>query len=248
MKMELDGELAVLTLDHGRANAMGPAFLKAFDDLFAQATRSPARAIVLTGAGRSFSAGLDLPNLIGLDRATMRSFITAFEESMLRVFQEGRPVVAALNGHAIAGGCVLALQADLRIMAEGTARMGLNEVALGIGLPAEVLLSARAQLPPASLVPVCLEGRLFGPAEARAVGLVDEVVAPEAVLPRALERARALAQGGQQAVAQVKRALRRPVLEAVAASRAGETEAWLDTWFGTEARQRLQATVDRLTR
>ena len=247
MQLESIEDIAVVRLDAGKANAMNPAFLAGFSRLLDQLEASTRAAVVIVGAGNAFSAGLDLPSLLPLDRDTMRSFIGLFEATMLRVFQIPRPVVAAVNGHAIAGGCVLALQADVRIAAAGNARLGLSEVAIGIGLPSSVMETLRAQLPPASLVPIALEARLCGVEEALKLGLIDEVVSPDSLLPRAIERARTLAAGGAAAFAQVKLGLRRPALELIERRREVEAEAWLDTWFSPEGQRRLQAAVDRIT-
>src|SRR6267378_127387 len=93
-------------------------------------------------------------------RVTMRGFIRRFDAVMLRIFELPIPLIAAVNGHAVAGGCVLALQADIRIGADREARIGLNETQLGIGLPAPVVETLRWQVPGSSLAPLALEGRL----------------------------------------------------------------------------------------
>ncbi len=246
MELETLDDVAVLRLANGKANAMSETFLARLNQLLDRLAESPARAAVLIGTGNAFSAGLDLPSLIPLSRDVMRGFIGEFEATMLRVFRLARPVVAAVNGHAIAGGCVLALQADARIAAAGGAKIGLNETALGIGLPAAVLETLRCQVPPASLVPVALEGRLFGVEDARRLGLVDEVVEPAALEARAVERARALGAAGADAFAQVKAGLRRAALETIERRRAAEAEAWLDTWFSAEAQRRLRDAVAKI--
>jgi enoyl-CoA hydratase len=157
------------------------------------------------------------------------------------------PVVAAINGHAIAGGCVLALMCDARIAAAGAARIGLNEVQLGIGLPAVVVEPLRLRVPPSSLTAIALEGRLFGVDAARAAGLVDEVVPPGDLEACALARAAELGRASRAAYAQVKRALIRPALEAIDARGVAEREAWLDTWFSAPAQALLRAAVARIT-
>src|SRR3989475_9437149 len=168
MRIERNGEVALIRLENGKANAIGPSFLDRLEAPPGQP--GDARAAVITGQGSAFSAGLDLPTLVDLDRVRMRAFVLRFETAMMRVFEVPIPVVAAVNGHAVAGGCVLALQADHRVMADGEARIGLKEARLGIGLPSVVVETLRAQVPASALVPVALEGLLFSPAEALRIG------------------------------------------------------------------------------
>lgn len=241
-------DIALLKLQEGKANAMSADVLDAIERLVDGFEAGPARAAVLTGYERFFSAGLALPLLIDLDRPAMRRFITRFGQVMLRVFSCPRPIVAAVNGHAIAGGCVLALQCDWRIMVDGDARIGLNETQLGIGLPSSVLRPLELAVPAASLVPIAYEGRLFAPGEAHALGLVHELAPAAELERRAIERARALGAVPAAALAQVKLGLRRPTMQAIAAQAAEETERWLDTWFSTEARARLGEAVAKLRR
>ena len=214
MHVERDRELAILRMQAGKANAMNPTLVRRLAELCDEIEADHARALVITGDGRSFSAGLALPQLIDLDRATMRAFMADFKAAMVRVFTLPMPVIAAIDGHAIAGGCVLAGQCDVRIAADRSLKIGVNEVQLGIGLPAMVIESLRLILPPSSLVPVAFAGGLFEPRQALALGLLDEVVAGDRLLDRACERARELAAIPTAAYAQVKLAWRRPAIEA----------------------------------
>jgi enoyl-CoA hydratase len=242
-------DVMLLRLQGGKANAMSPAVLDLIERLIDDFERSPARAAVLVGYERYFSAGLALPLLVDLDRAAMKAFIERFGEVMLRVFRCARPIVAAVNGHAIAGGCVLAPQCDWRIMVDGAdAKIGLNETQLGIGLPSSVLEPLKLAVPAPSLVPIAYEGRLFAPTEALALGLVHELAPAGQLEARAMQRALALASVPSTAVAQVKLGLRRGALDAIRARSAEETERWLDTWFAPPARERLQAAVQKLRR
>jgi enoyl-CoA hydratase len=244
MRIEQVGDVALLRLEAGKANAIGLEFLSALDALVGRL--AGARAAVMTGQGKAFCAGLDLPALIDLDRATMRGFMRRFEEVMLRIFQLPMPLVAAVNGHAIAGGCVLAMQADLRIAADRESRIGLNETQLGIGLPPVVLETLRFQVLPTSLPALTMEGRLFTPREALQLGLVHEL-APEAdLLETALRRAAALAALPPAGVRQVKADLRRAAARAARDSSAEQAEQWLDSWFDPGAQERLRAAVARL--
>src|SRR2546426_5060956 len=133
MRIERDGEVALIRLENGKANAIGPSFLDRLEALLGQL--GDARAAVITGQGSAFSAGLDLPTLVDLDRVRMRAFVLRFETAMMRVFELPIPLVAAVNGHAVAGGGGVGVRADVRIGADREARIGLNETQLGIGLP-----------------------------------------------------------------------------------------------------------------
>jgi enoyl-CoA hydratase len=246
MEIERIDEVALLRLRGGKANAMSADFLAGVQRLFDAVESSDAAAVVLTGYEGYFSAGLALPLLVNLDRPAMATFIDLFGNTMLRVFRCERPVVAAINGHAIAGGCVLALQADARLIAEGKPKIGLNEVRLGIGLPATVIEPLRLQVPPTSLTPIALDGALFTPDEALRLGLVHEVLPADQLLARAVARARELARSPLPGYAQAKRALRRPAVDAILAHGAAEREAWLDTWFSDTARVRLLDVVAKL--
>jgi len=244
MRIERRGEVALLRLENGKANAIGPSFLDRLDALLREI--GDARAAVITGQGSAFSAGLDLPALIDLDRTAMRAFILRFEAVMLRVFELPIPAVAAVNGHAVAGGCVLALQADLRIGADREARIGLNEAQLGIGLPAAVVETLRFQVPGSSLAPIAMEGRLFSPREALRLGLLHEVVPEGELVERAVQRAAALAALPPPGLRMVKQSLRGNVAAAARATGAAEAERWLDTWFSEAPQRVLRQTVARL--
>lgn len=236
MRIERQGRVAVLVLEWGKANAMNHGFLDALDGLLDGV--GDAGAAVITGQGSIFSAGLDLPALVDLPAASFRAFMDRFTEVMLRIFELPVPVVAAVNGHAIAGGCALALQADVRIMAGG--KIGLTEAQLGLGLPPVILEVLRAQVPARSLVPIALEGRLLSPEEALALGLVDEVAADARAA--AVLRAAQLATPG---AAEIKAALRAPVAERV---RAAGNGSWTQTWQKPATQELIRAAVARLTK
>jgi enoyl-CoA hydratase/carnithine racemase len=245
MKLERTDSVAVLHLIGGKANAMSAPLLERLHDLVEQAELSGAKALVITGYETFFSAGLSLPPLVGLERDAMRAFMLVFERAMLRVFRCGLPVVAAVNGHAVAGGCVLALQCDVRLMADGPYKIGLNEVRIGLGLPASVIETLRLAVGVVAQREIALGGALYLPEDAKRVGLVDEVVPTADLLPRAIARA---GQATGLAYAQIKRALRQPALDAYAARAETERERWLDTWYAPEAQRFVAETVARLSK
>lgn len=248
MELSRDEGVAVLRMRAGKANSMGPAFVRELAARVEELTASDAACAVITGDGRFFSAGLALPELYELDRDAMRAFMLEFERVMEAAYSLPMPVVAAIDGHAIAGGCVLALSCERRLIAADAGRIGLSEVALGIGLPPSALEPLREAVPASSLGPIALEGRLLEPEAAPALGLVDEVLPRDALEPRAIELARALGANGRAAHAQIKGALRAPALERMRRARAIELERWLDTWFSELARARLGEAVAKLAR
>jgi enoyl-CoA hydratase len=245
VNLEIHDGVALLTMNAGKANAIGSEWLDRMRRLVEEVSQREARALVLTGYETFFSAGLDLPSLVSLSRSEMETFIGRFGDLMLELFLLPLPVVAAVNGHAVAGGCVLALQADVRIMADRDARIGLNEVALGIGLPAVVVETLRCQVPAASLLPIAVEGKLLSPGEAHALGLVHEVVAGDRLVERALARARELAALPGPAFRHIKGGIRGPIAERMR-SAARDSERWVDTWVSPEGQERVRAAVARL--
>jgi enoyl-CoA hydratase len=246
MRLERLDQVALLRMNTGKANAIGPAFLDGLNSRLDEL--GDARALVLTGYEGFFCAGLDLPTLLDFDETRMRAFISRFSSTMVRVFSLDLPVVAAVNGHAVAGGCVLMMQADVRLAVDGSAQkvvIGLNEVPLGIGLPTVVVETLRAQVPPPSLLPVALEGRLLSPPQALALGLVESLHPAGELVDRALERARGLAELPASSFASVKRSLRGPIIDAL--NRAPDDPArWTQTWFSAGGQARIRAAVAKL--
>jgi enoyl-CoA hydratase len=244
ISVEDRGGVALVRMDDGKANAMQQRFLEDFDRALASAEK--ADAVVVIGARKIFSAGLDLPALVELSRPAIEALMEHFHETMRRTFLWPAPVVAAVNGHAIAGGCVLAMQADRRVMAEGDAKIGINEVQLGLPLPVVVIETFRAQLSPAQLARTAQEGTLFSPAEALEAGIVHATAPADSVEERALATARNLASVGRPAFSAVKGDLRRPAADALDRGRSDDGRAWLDVWFSDPARRRIGEVVARL--
>jgi enoyl-CoA hydratase len=233
--------VAVLSLELGRGNAIDPAFITALHAALDEAERSEARALVITGKGRVFCGGLDLPAIHAFDRAAVEHFVDAFDGLFRRVLAFERPVVAAINGHAIAGGCVLAMACDLRVMADGPFQIGLNEVQLGIPFPPATFEIARRATPAAAQSQVILQGRRFSPAEALALGLVHRLTGERGVLADAVDEARVFAAAGPAAVRAVKADLVAPVLARIDAVTAERRAHFLDLWFGADAQGRIAA-------
>lgn len=162
-----------IKMDGAGKNALGTDMLLFLREKLADAAGKP---VLLTGSGDAFSAGLNLKEVASLDEEKMLEFLRLFEQVMTTLYLYPWPVVAAVNGHAIAGGCVLALGCDHRVMTSNSrAKIGLNESALGVRFPPRTFVMVRRRLSPQHADRLLLGAGLFAPDEALALGLVDEV-------------------------------------------------------------------------
>lgn len=241
-----DGDVAILRLEEPRANALSRATIGALAKLLYQVEQSDARALVLTGRGRVFGAGLDLVEASAFDRPALASFVDAFEALFLQLFAFRLPVVAAVNGHAIAGGAVLALACDARVLpAHDDAELALTEVELGIPLPSAALEVARFAIPQERWTEAIAGARRYRPADALVAGLAHERA--DDVVAAALARAQAFAALGAAAVQQVKRDLRHDALTHARARAIESRRLFIDAWMADDAQARIGAAVRRLT-
>lgn len=209
IRHELDGSVAVIRIDDGKANAIGPSLLAALGATLDDVERGPARSVVLAGRDGFFSGGLDLKLLPTLPPHEMRAISLAFVALVERVFLFPKPVVAASCGHALAGGFMLYCAADLRVaLADERSRYGLTELEGGIPvIGATAAVVAEAVAPPAR-VPVLLHARRLTAAEAHAAGVHDLAPSADAVLDQATALARSLDRLDAAAYATTKRAVR----------------------------------------
>jgi enoyl-CoA hydratase len=162
-----------LRIDAPGKNALSLSSMEALLDGIAEAKGEP---LLLTGAGDAFSAGLNLKEVATLDRTGMRDFLDALDRLIMALYLYPAPTVAYVNGHAIAGGCVLALCCDESIAEDDPKiRIGLNETALGLPFPPRILAMIQRAVRPAALERVVLGAELFDPTEAARLGLVDAV-------------------------------------------------------------------------
>lgn len=236
-------DIETLRLEHGKANAFDLELCRGLNDALADASNRTG-PLVITGAGSIFSAGVDLFRVVEGGRAYIQEFLPALNEVFLRVFTLPRPVVAAINGHAIAGGCILACACDYRVMAEGKGRIGVPELSVGVPFPAAVVELMRAVIDPGRLNEFLLVGRTYEPAEAASVHLVDEVVEAEHVVERAREVAHELGSRPAASYRITKNLLREP-----AAARMREAERTqpelIDAWASPETLNAVRSFLAR---
>jgi enoyl-CoA hydratase len=209
LRYELCDAVASISIDDGKANVMSVAFFVQLAEALDRAERDNARLLVFSGRQGMFSAGLDMRLLPTLSPAELGTLAREFARTMLRVFTFPSPTVAAITGHAIAGGAILALACDRRMVADGSFRFQVNEVAIGIPVPSWMLLIASSAVPQRYHVEAILHARTYDPRTALARGIVDGVVAPgEDVRSAAIEACRDLTALAPAAYAETKRRMR----------------------------------------
>jgi enoyl-CoA hydratase len=207
------GSLAILRLDHGKVSALDIELLAAIASTLADVERSGARAVVLTGTGGSFSAGVDLWRLVDGGAAYVERFLPLLDAAFRALFLFPRPVVAAVNGHAIAGGCILACACDRSLMVADRGRIGVPELRVGVPFPALALEIVRFAAGNRTAQEAVFTGATWSPEEACRRRLVDEIVASDELLERARSIAEELARLPVDAYRLAKTQLRRPAVE-----------------------------------
>ncbi len=243
-------------LDHDRVrelrlarppvNALSPALVGALRAALGAVERVAAcDAIVLSGQPGLFSAGLDVRELDRLEPAALAAFVDDFFALQRAIAASARPIVAAITGHCPAGGTVLALYCDYRIMARGPYTIGLNEVQVGL-YPGELIMRAFERLVgPRRCAELLTRGALLDPAAALEAGLVDELTDGELVRARALEYTRGLLALPPRAYARTRGLVRRDLVRLFEAVEERFAEQFLEIWFSDETRARLQALLVR---
>lgn len=233
--------IATVTLQRGKVNAIDLALVQELHECFARLGGDPAcRAVIITGRGSFFSFGFDVPVLYGHTPEQFTDFLTAFSRAYRAIFACPKPVVAAINGHAVAGGCMLANACDARLMAIGKAKYSLNEITFGAGLFAGSVEMLRYVAGSATAQAVALGGGMYGGEEALARGLVDRLCPPEALLAEAARLAAGLSHGNGDAFAMIKAQLHAPALAAMDAREAVSIAAFVKIWYSESTRRQAR--------
>ena len=204
---QVSNAVTVVQFDHGRVSALDLEFLLALRAELAELAGTDT-AVVLIGTGSAFSAGVDLFRILDGGADYVAQFIPALSGVFDDLFAYRRPVVAAVNGHAVAGGCVMAACADYRFMAEGRGRIGVPEQLVGVAFPAIALAAVRYATGDVGVADLVNSGATYLPDEAQRRGLVDEVVPEAELLDRAVSKAEQLASIPAATFVHTKRSLR----------------------------------------
>ncbi|MDQ8003764.1 MAG: enoyl-CoA hydratase/isomerase family protein [Pedobacter sp.] len=240
-------KLAIITLNRGKSNSLNREMVTELQDMLHNIENDDnIGGVIITGKENFFSAGLDLIELYHYNEEEAKSFWNLFLNFSAKITAFKKPLVAAINGHSPAGGCVIALACDARIMAEGKYIIGLNEVPVGIIVPNSIFSLYSFWLGQANAYRNLLEGKLFSPEEALSVGLVDEVVKPESIMTAAERKVRKYMAFEANTWQHSKVNLRKDIIAATSADQTKDLEIMLKQWWSPATRAILKSLIDNL--
>jgi len=245
--LHIEGDdIAVLRMENGKVNALDADFLKELTETLGELQAKAPRAVILTGTGGVFSAGADLRKVLDSDEAYIADGLDWLGRAFAALFAFPRPVVAAVNGHAIAGGAVLACACDYRVMARGSGLIGLAELKVGVPFPVAALEVVRYAVTHRYFQELIYFGDTYDADEGLMRGLVDEVVETGHLMSRATEVAERLASIPAESFSHTKRIMRAPALERIAANAPEFDPNAARLWAAPETRASIDAVMKAL--
>jgi enoyl-CoA hydratase len=239
------GDVAVITMAHGKANALDSEFCDALAVEFNELRTASPRAVVLTGQGAIFSAGVNLLRTLDAGPDYVRDFLPRLHRLYETIFFFPKPVVAAINGHAVAGGCVLACACDRRVMVREPGRIGVTELLVGLPFPTLAFEIMRFVTASHCFEDMVFSGATFLPQDGAERGLVNEVVGAEELMDRAFAAANTLAATAPNASALTKRQSREPAMDRYNRDGARFDAEVTEIWTSEQATRTIRDYVSR---
>ncbi|WP_306551249.1 enoyl-CoA hydratase/isomerase family protein [Daejeonella sp.] len=247
IKVNIKDKIAVLSMNRGKSNAINAEMVTELHQMVRNIENDDSIAgLILTGKDGFFSAGLDLIELYNYDEETIKKFWIDFLDLITTLVSFKKPMIAAISGHSPAGGCVLALCCDYRIMAEGKFIIGLNEVPIGIIIPESIFHLYSFWLGQANAYRFLLEGKLMHTQQALSTGLIDEVVNPESILHAAERKMLTYIKLERNAWQQSKKNMRAELLKKVSADPTEMISPMLAQWWSASTRSILKTIIQNL--
>jgi len=241
VEIEIRDGIATVRIMRGKVNALNVAVVDELLEAFRALERDPGtKAIILTGEGRFFSFGFDVPTFLSFDKTSFRMFLVKFTSLYGHLFSFSKPIIAAINGHAIAGGCMLALACDRRIMAAERSTISLNEITFGASVFAGSVEMLRYAVGHRKGAQILYSGAMYTPDEAMSLEIVDEVVDGGILLTRARQVALEMAEKNSAAFASIKELLRGPVADKMRNREEESIDEFMDIWYSELTWAKLQ--------
>jgi Delta3-Delta2-enoyl-CoA isomerase len=241
VKVETKEGIATIVLNRGKVNALnGEVVNELRESLKTLEYNQNLKAIVLTGYGTFFSFGFDIPEFLSFTKEEFTDYLINFTDLYTYLFLYPKPVIAALNGHTIAGGCMLALACDSRVMVDGKSKISLNEIAFGSSVFAGGTEMLRFCIGSANATKVLYSGAMYSAEEAMRFGLVDSVLTGQNLMVQARSIASDLASKHLPAFASIKALLRKPIAEDIMQRERESIQEFVDIWYSEATWANLQ--------
>ena len=241
VNVRVEGGVAIVVLCRAKVNALDEPTIDELKDRFHELEADDAvRAVVFSGEGKFFSFGFDIPGFLGHSKPDFSRFLAKFTDLYTYLFTYPKPVVAALNGHTVAGGLMLALACDRRSIAEGMGKVALNEIAFGSSVLAGSVEMLRFAVGNRNAEKILYTGAMYLPEDALRLGLVDEVCLAEELLGKAMAAARELGGKSQPAFQSMKRLLRGPVAEEMRRHESASIVEFINIWYSEATWRNVQ--------
>lgn len=247
IKIEKKAKYAIIQMDRGKSNPINQQFvdelIEALNQLLADETVLGA---IVVGKEHFFSAGLDIPELYSYDEATFDKFWRSFLQLITLMSKFNKPMVAAITGHAPAGGCIIANACDYRVMAVGNYKIGLNEIPVGIVVPRGVYAQYSMWIGTRNAYQYLMEGKLYSPEHAQQIGLIDELVPLDKVLETAETKLKQYLQYEPSGWRMTKTQLRKSVVDTMESLSEEEMQLFQQQWWSKPVRSILGAFIEKL--
>lgn len=247
INIDYQDKVTIVNLNRGVINALNLELVNRLSEVFGKAKNDPdVHGLVLSSTNEKFFCiGFDIPGLYELDQEDFTCFYRAFNNMCLELYTLPKPTTAAITGHATAGGCILALCCDYRLISEGKKLMGLNEIKLGVPVPylADCILQSLVGVPYAR--DIMENGDFYRPEQSLQMRMVDQVLPLEQVRSQAVEKAQSLGSMNQQAYAPIKRNRVEIIEEQFLARREEKEKSFLKCWYSDQARQQLKNAIEK---
>jgi len=244
IKVSKENGIATVTMSRGKVNAINEAFVDELGAVFSDlAADADAKAVILTSDGKFFSFGFDIPELLNYSKNDFARYLKKFCSIYTQMFLFPKPVIGAINGYATAGGCILALTCDFRIMVTGKAKITLNELNIGAAIFAGCVGMLKAAVGERNAEKVLLTGAMYTAEDAQRIGLVDSVTSEETLMAEAKEIAEGLSLKNPNAFKTLKSLLRRPAADCFGRSEEDSILDFIEIWYSEPTRKVLKGVV-----
>jgi 3,2-trans-enoyl-CoA isomerase len=232
--------VATMTLSRGKVNALNESVVEELHSTLANLENDQSiKAIILTGQGKFFSFGFDIPEFLNYSKEEFSRYLTKFTALYTYMFLYPKPIVAALNGHTIAGGCMLALACDYRVMVSEKAKISLNEIAFGSSVFAGSVEMLRFWVGNRNATTVLYSGKMYNPEEAKELGLVDAVITESNLISEARAAATALGNKAHPAFRSIKALLRKSLAAEMQPREKESVREFVDIWYSESTWENL---------